>query len=85
MLGFCGLLSVALAMAVTSIVAFRTRVFGRLVAWLGILCAGGIVAANALLLGNGAIPAVLLWTIATSVALARNRSAESPGDAVRGS
>ena len=50
----------------------------ELMAWLGILCAAGIVVANAMLLGGGAIPAVVLWTIAASLALARNRSADSP-------
>lgn len=34
-LGFCGLLSAALAIAITSFLAFRTHVFGRLLAWLG--------------------------------------------------
>jgi hypothetical protein len=70
-LGFCGLLAVALAMGVTSLLAFRQRAFGRVVAWCGILCATGIVAANVVLLGGLAIPAVLLWIIATSVGLAR--------------
>ena len=72
MLGFCGLLAVALAMGVTSLLAFRQQAFGRVVAWCGILCAAGIVAANVLLLGGLAIPAVLLWTIATSAGLARS-------------
>ena len=70
-LGFCGLLSAALAITATSLLAFRTRVFGRLVAWLGILCATGLVLANALLIGVGAIPAMLLWTVAISIALWR--------------
>jgi hypothetical protein len=70
-LGFCGLLSAALAIAVTSLLSFRTRVFGRLVAWLGIVCALSLVFANVLLIGVGAIPAMLLWTVAISVALWR--------------
>jgi hypothetical protein len=73
-LGFCGLLSAALAITATSVLAFRTRVFGRLVAWLGILCAAGLVLANVLLIGVGAIPAILLWTVAISVALWRSTS-----------
>jgi hypothetical protein len=73
-LGFCGLLSVALAMAVTSVLAFRTRVFGRVVAWIGIVGAVALVAANGMLIGAAAIPAMLLWTIATSVALWRDGS-----------
>jgi hypothetical protein len=71
-LGLCGLLSAALAMVVTSVLAFKTGVFGRWHAWLGLLCAAGLVAANVLLIGVGAIPAMLVWTVATSVALARS-------------
>lgn len=70
-LGFCGLLSAALAIAVTSLLSFRTRVFGRIVAWLGVVCAASLVLANVLLIGVGAIPAMLLWTVAISVALWR--------------
>jgi hypothetical protein len=77
-LGFCGLLSVALAMAVTSVLAFRTRVFGRVVAWIGIVGAVSLVAANGMLIGAAAIPAMLLWTIATSVALWRGGSGDEP-------
>jgi hypothetical protein len=71
-LGLCGLLSAALAMAVTSVLAFRTGVFGRWLAWLGLVCAAALVAANVVLIGVGAIPAMLVWTVATSVALARS-------------
>ena len=67
-LGFCGLLSAALAIAITSLLAFRTRVFGRPLAWLGLACAAGLIVANVILIGIGAIPAMLLWTVATSVA-----------------
>jgi hypothetical protein len=77
-LGFCGLLSAALAIAVTSLLSFRTRVFGRLVAWLGIVCALGLVFANVLLIGVGAIPAMLLWTVAVSVALWRADAIDAP-------
>jgi hypothetical protein len=70
-LGLCGLLSAALAIAVTSLLAFKTRAFGRVVAWLGVLCSLALVVANIALVGVGAIPAVLLWTTATSIALWR--------------
>lgn len=70
-LGFCGLLSAALAIAVTSLLAFRTSVFGRLLAWLGLACAVGLIVANVILIGIGAIPAMLLWTVAMSVAFWR--------------
>ena len=77
-LGFCGLLSAALAIAVTSVLAFRTRVFGRLLAWLGIACAAALVLANVALIGIGAVPAMLLWTVATSVALWRDGVGTAP-------
>jgi len=70
-LGLCGMLCASLAIAVTSMLAFRTRSFGRLVAWLGIACAAGIAAASILLVGMLAVPLILLWTIAISVALWR--------------
>jgi hypothetical protein len=71
-LGLCGLLSAALAMAVTSVLAFRTGVFGRWLAWLGFVCAAVLVAANVVLLGIAVVPAMLVWTIATSVVLGRS-------------
>jgi hypothetical protein len=71
-LGLCGLLSAALAMVVTSVLAFRTGVFGRWLAWLGLVCAAALVAANVVLIGVGAIPAMLIWTVATSVVLGRS-------------
>jgi hypothetical protein len=55
-LGFCGLLSAVLAIAVTSLLPFRTRVVGRLLAWLGLVCAAGLIVANLILIGIGAIP-----------------------------
>jgi hypothetical protein len=70
-LGFCGLLAAALAIAVTSLLAFRTGVFGRVHSWIGVVCAAGLVAANVVLIGVGAIPAMVLWTVATSIALWR--------------
>jgi hypothetical protein len=44
------------------------------VAWIGIVGAVALVAANGILIGAAAIPAMLLWTIATSVALWRDGS-----------
>ena len=70
-LGLCGMLCISLAIVVTSILALRTHAFGRLVAWLGIVCAAGIAGASVLLVGMVAVPLVLLWTIATSIALWR--------------
>ena len=84
-LGFCGLLSAALAIAVTSALAFRTRVFGRLLAWLGVVCAAGLVLANIMLIGVGAIPAMLVWTVATSVAFWRGSADTAEIRTVKGS
>jgi hypothetical protein len=70
-LGAGGLLAAAVAMATTSAVIVRTAVFGRWLAWVGAVAALLVVAANAVLLGMIAIPAVLVWALATSVALWR--------------
>ncbi|MFI4927987.1 MAG: hypothetical protein ACHP7E_09920 [Burkholderiales bacterium] len=70
-LGLCGMLCASLAIAVTSILALRTGAFGRLIAWLGIACAAGIAGASLLLVGMLAVPLMLLWTTAISVALWR--------------
>lgn len=77
-LGFCGLLSAALSIAVTSALAFRTRVFGRLLAWLGLACVAVLVVANTMLIGIGAIPAMLVWTVGTSVAFWRGSASTAP-------
>ena len=47
-------------------------VFGRWLAWLGFVCAAALVAANVVLLGIAVVPAMLVWTIATSVVLGRS-------------
>jgi hypothetical protein len=69
--GTGSLLAAALAMASTSWLIVRTAVFGRWLAWLGIVAAVLVVVASALLSGAFAIPAVLVWAVATSVALWR--------------
>jgi hypothetical protein len=71
-LGLCGMLCASAAAAVTSVLAFRTQAFGRLVAWLGIACATGMCAASVFLVGMLAVPLMLLWTVATSIALWRD-------------
>src|SRR5262245_40188328 len=72
--GTGGLLSAALTVAITSILAFRTRVFGRWLAWLGAAVVAVVVVAAALLSAVFAIPALLVWALATSVALWRRPS-----------
>jgi hypothetical protein len=70
-LGAGGLLAAALAIATTSWLILRTAVFGRWLAWVGAAAAILLVAANVALSGVIAIPAILVWTAATSVALWR--------------
>jgi hypothetical protein len=69
--GTGGLLAAALAMAGTSWLILKTGVFGRWLAWLGAVAAVAVAVASAALSGVVAIPAVLVWTLATSVALWR--------------
>ena len=70
-LGAGGLLAAAVTMATTSWLIVRTAVFGRWLAWVGAAAALVIVLANVALSGVMVIPAMLVWTIATSVALGR--------------
>jgi hypothetical protein len=70
-LGAGGLLAAAIAMATTSLLIFRTAVFGRWLAWVGVAAAILIVVANVALAGMLAIPAMLIWAAATSVAMWR--------------
>jgi hypothetical protein len=70
-LGSAGLLAAAVAMAGTSWLIARTAVFGRWLAWLGAVAALVIVIASAALVGMIAIPAMLVWALATSVAMWR--------------
>jgi hypothetical protein len=55
-----------------------------LLAWLGVVCASALVAANVVLIGVGAIPAMLVWTVATSVALGRGSGTPTRESAARG-
>jgi hypothetical protein len=70
-LGAGGLLAAAVAMATTSWLIVRTAVFGRWLAWVGVAAAILIVVANVALAGMLAIPALLVWAFATSVAMWR--------------
>jgi len=70
-LGIGGLLAAAVAMATTSWLIVRTAVFGRWLAWLGAASALVIVVAAAALVGMVAIPAMLIWVLAVSVAMWR--------------
>jgi len=70
-LGIGGLLAAAVAMVATSWLIVRTAVFGRWLAWFGSATALVIVVAAAALVGMVAIPAMLIWVLATSVAMWR--------------
>jgi len=70
-LGVGGLLAAAVSMATTSWLIVRTAVFGRWLAWVGAAAAILIVVACAGLVGVFTIPAMLVWALATSVAMWR--------------
>jgi hypothetical protein len=79
--GIGGLLAAALTMATTSLLILRTAVFGRWLAWIGCIATVAIIGANAVLSGVFAIPALLVWALATSVALWRR---PAPGHEPKG-
>lgn len=56
-------------MATTSWLIVRTAVFGRWLAWIGAAAAFVVIVASVSLSGVFAIPALLVWAAATSVAL----------------
>jgi hypothetical protein len=69
--GVFAMLAAALTIAMVSWLILQTGVFGRALAWLGIVVVALMLVAEAALVGQYAIPALLLWAIATSVALWR--------------
>ena len=73
-LGTGGLLAAGVAMAATSWLIVRTAVFGRWLAWVGAVAAALVVVASVALVGMLAIPAMLVWALATSVAMWRGAS-----------
>ena len=78
-LGTGGLLAAAVAIATTSWLIVRTAVFGRWLAWVGAGAALLIVVASVALVGMLAIPAMLVWVLAMSVAMWRGaRSRQEP-------
>jgi hypothetical protein len=70
-LGTAGMLAAAVAMASTSWLILKTAVFGRWLAWVGAVATAVVVVACAALSGVFAIPALLIWAAAVSVALWR--------------
>ena len=73
-LGVIAMLAITATIVSFSYAILRTNAFGRWLAWLGIICAVVLVAIQGLFVGELAIPAVLVWTIATSVAIWRARA-----------
>lgn len=64
-----GMLAAALTMAAASCLIVRTAVFGRWLAWIGALAGLAVLGATLALSAVFAIPALLAWAVATSVAL----------------
>ncbi len=69
--GTGGLLAAAVSMAATSLIVLRTAAFGRWLAWVGAAAVLAVVGAAIALSGVLAIPALLIWTIAVSLAMWR--------------
>jgi hypothetical protein len=69
--GTGGMAAAALSMAGVSWLIVKTAVFGRWLAWVGAVATTVVVVASVLLFAVLAIPAVLVWAIATSIALWR--------------
>jgi hypothetical protein len=72
--GTGGMAAAALTMAGVSWLTVRTAVFGQWLAWVGAVATTITVVASALLSAVFAIPALLVWALATSVALWRIES-----------
>jgi hypothetical protein len=58
-------------MIATSVAILKTGVFGRWLGWLGLVMSLPILIAIGLVIGQFAIPALLVWAIALGVALWR--------------
>jgi hypothetical protein len=69
--GGLALLAAAVTIATTSWMILRGGAFGRWLAWLGFVVALVLVVANGALAGVAVIPAMLIWALATSVAMWR--------------
>ena len=69
--GTGGLLAAAVMIATSSWLIVRTAVFGRWLAWLGAAATLLVIAATATLSGVLAIPALLIWALAASLAMWR--------------
>ncbi len=72
--GTGGMAAAALTVAGVSWLTVRTAVFGRWLAWVGAAATAIVVIASTLLFAVFAIPALLVWALATSIALWRFES-----------
>ncbi len=70
-LGVIAMLAITATIIAASYAILRTGVFGRWLAWLGIVVAVVLLAVQATFVGELAIPAVVIWSIAASVAIWR--------------
>ncbi len=68
------LLAAGLATAATSVLIFRTRAFARWAGWLGVV-ASILLLVGTVALGGLMIPVILLWTLAMSFEMWRDREA----------
>ncbi len=66
--------AVAVVIGAACYAALRYGALPRWLGWLGVVCVVVIAAASAAFVGQFAIPAVLVWTIAASVVLARGEN-----------
>jgi len=73
-LGVIAMLAITATIIAVSYAILRTGTFGRWLAVLGIVAAVVLLAVQATFVGELAIPAVVIWTIAASVALLRTPS-----------
>ena len=65
------MLAAAVTIATTSWIIVRTAVFGHWLVWVGALAVILVVVASVALVGMLAIPAMLVWVLAMSVAMWR--------------
>ena len=73
-LGVVAMLAAAVAIVAVTYAVLRTGVFGRWLAWLGVIAAVVLLAVQATFVGELAIPAILIWTVAASAAIWRSPS-----------
>lgn len=71
LLGTATMTTLALAIVAMSVIVVRTGVLAPWVGYVGVVCAGVMLTAVAVMMGSLAIPAALLWAICLAVAIWR--------------